>query len=165
MGGESIEELRPTSSLLARIGGILIALGGVLLMVFSALNIHPHGRPGPMPYSFWGGLILGLVAVILGCVIYAIGERIRTSQSNVTLWCVLVIVLGAISLGAAGWLTAIGFIVALIGGIIGIVWSLQRPGVPSPPAFAAARACPACGAINSSSADFCQKCGKPLLPR
>ncbi len=163
MATESSEELRSIASLLARIGGVLILLGGVIALIFTAINYHPIGRPGPVPHSFWAGIVLGLIAVIFGFLIYALGVRLKEARGSVVVGSVLIVVFGAISVGAAGWLTAIGFLFALIAGLLGITWALlQTVRTPAPYVSADARACLSCGALNSGSALYCQKCGKPL---
>jgi ribosomal protein L40E len=163
MAADASEELRPIASLLARLGGVLILLGGVVLLILTAIGYHPVGRPGPAPHSFWAGIVLGFIAIVLGFAIYALGERLKPGRGGVVVWSVLIIVLAAISLAAAGWLTAIGFIFALIAALLGILWALQQTArIPAAHLMMDARACLSCGAINSGSAVYCQKCGKPL---
>jgi uncharacterized membrane protein len=164
MPPDGSEELRPIASLLARIGGVLILLGGLLTLLFTAVNYYPAYRFGPVGHSFGGGLIAGFIAILVGFVIFALGERLKPGHSDVVLWSVVIMALGAISLAADGWFTGIGFIFALIAGILGILWAvIQTSGTPAPvPTMLYARACLACGALNSGSASFCQSCGKPL---
>ncbi|MFZ0698964.1 MAG: hypothetical protein WAN74_02055 [Thermoplasmata archaeon] len=164
MAPEGSDELRPIASLLARIGGVLILLGGLLALVFAAINYYPIHRPGPVPHSFWGGIVVGFIAVVLGFVIFSLGERLKPGRSDVVLWSVVIVALAAISLAAAGWFTAIGFIFALIAGLLGILWAVIRTSGTPPPVHPMldARACLSCGALNSGSASYCQKCGKPL---
>ncbi len=164
MSPEGSEELRPVASLLARIGGVLILLGGLLTLIFAAVNYYPGYRPGPVGHSFWGGLLVGFIAIVLGFAIFALGERLKPGRSDVVLWSVVIVALAAISLAAGGWFTAIGFIFALIAGILGIIWAvIQTSGTPPPvPTMLNARACLSCGALNSGSASYCQSCGKPL---
>lgn len=166
MPAEGSEELRPIASLLARIGGVLILLGGLLTVLFATIGYSPAYRPGFMTDSFWGGIIGGFIAIILGFVIFALGERLKPGHADVVLWSVVLVALAAISLAVAGWFTGIGFIFVLVGGILGILWAvIQTSGTPAAtvsPMMLNARACLSCGALNSGSASYCQSCGKPL---
>jgi hypothetical protein len=125
---------KPTTAfVLSLIGGIFIILGGLVYMVvFSILG-------GLFSFIGFGGLGIGLVAlgvlgliwgilVIVGAIMMNSGNpaRVRTGS-------ILVLIFSILSwFGAAGGFF-IGFLLGLIGAILGFAWKPERPPMTVPP--------------------------------
>ena len=109
-----------TAYILSLIGGIFILLAG---LAFAAL----YAAVGAVVFVFipgLGALLLGLAvaSILFGLIIIVGAVMLRSRPESAKMWGVIIIVLAIISLfGSAGGFF-IGFILALIGGIMAIVW-------------------------------------------
>lgn len=165
MGGTS----RETPSVafgLTLAGGIIILLAGVVVMVVGAvLTFFIAGLGG----------IFGLVGVVWGVLIIVCAVMLRSMPDQHVGLGVAIIIFSVLSwFGSFGGLV-IGFLLALVGGILAIVW---KPGVASvnvsvssAPTSATAQAmvstgstrfCPNCGSPTDSGSKFCRNCGRTL---
>jgi len=128
---------KPTAAfVLSLIGGILILLGGIVGAIIgiiggAAISIIPG-------FGWLGGLIvilgfLGLIfgiIVIIGAVMINSGEKdkVRTGSILVLIFSILSLFVG----GTGGFV--IGFILGLVGSILGLTWKPAEAPPPPPPA-------------------------------
>jgi hypothetical protein len=111
-------EQKPTAAaVLSIIGGVFILLGGIA-------EIAVGSYVSSLSYVTGGGAIigLGLLGVIMGLLILILGILLLSNpDSNVT-YGVLIIVFSLISLLSFLGGFVIGFLLALIGGILALTW-------------------------------------------
>lgn len=120
---------RPTAAfVLSLISGILVLLTALLLFVAAGLLSSISGEfSGMLPYpaeliSTWVtiigvvGLVFGILILVGALMIYS-GEprKVRTGS-------ILVLILSILSLFTTGGGFFIGFVLGLIGGILGLTW-------------------------------------------
>jgi hypothetical protein len=147
---------KPTAAfVLSLIGGIFILLWGLLIAAIgvaaenASLGFYGSG-------AVWIGVtetLLGLLVIIFGVLLYILPEH------HVALG-VLVLLCSIFSLIGLGGLL-IGFILGLIGGILGIV---HKP-TPTPPSVVYVhpqRMCVKCGRAVQPESRFCPNCGNTL---
>src|SRR2546426_11214966 len=105
---------------LSLIGGIFILLGGLVFAfagsLISSLNVTGTGNAGDIV------TVLGILGLIFGLVIIVGSFMMYSKPTSHTMWGVIILVLSLVS-----WVTSlggfvIGFLLALIGGILGIVF-------------------------------------------
>jgi hypothetical protein len=118
-----------TAFVLSLIGGVFILLSG---LAFAAL----YYVIGATLLSFGigaGALLLGLAAaaVVFGLIIIVGAIMMRSHPESAKLWGVIIIVLAIISLFGGGGGFIIGFILALIGGILALVWKAPVAAQPA----------------------------------
>ena len=175
-----------TAYYLSLVGGILIALDGLVAAaeaaVFSStLNSIVPGLTGVV-------IIFGIVGFIFGLLIIFLALRLKRDPTKAKSTGVIIVVLALLSIFGGGGFYFIGLLLALIGGVLAVVWTprvqpqspyspagyalpTDRPsattqwGAPaSPPTQAGVtqRFCSSCGSPNLVSAQFCAKCGAPM---
>jgi hypothetical protein len=147
---------KPTAAMiLSIIGGIFILLGGLL-------GVAIGSTLGFITFGFAGGtiLLLGAIGTVIGILTVVFGILLSMHTGSHTMYGALIIVFSIVS-----WITAfggffIGFLLALIGGILAITFK------PTPPAVMWAqpvqRVCPKCGRVVDPNVKFCPSCGNPL---
>jgi hypothetical protein len=162
------------------IGGILILLDGLYLLavsafvstVSSAYGVSIPGVSGLFEALAAVGLIFGLI-ILIGAIM------MWRNPSSAKMWGIVVILLGLISIISGGGFI-LGLILALVGGILALVWHppaaaqtawssapTAPPAAPAggaPPAMGGARYCASCGSPNAANVQFCAKCGAPMPP-
>lgn len=167
-GGKLMTEKPTAAFVLSLIAGILILIGGLGAAIIGAICGAMMGALEPyVPGAgFVGGLVvlsasLGLISGIL-VIIGAIMIN-KAEPSSVRNGSIIVLIFSILSLIFSNGGFYIGFILGLIGGILGLVW---KPSPPTPPApgLPAARICPNCGAQIDPSFNVCPYCGK-VIPR
>jgi hypothetical protein len=151
----------PTAGgILAIIGGVFILLGGLVLAFIGTLFGAFFGFG---VWVFYIGLVVGLLTIVMGVL-----ALVKPEMKMV--WGVLIIVLSI-----ASWPTAlggffIGFLLALIGGILILVFkpAMMIP-VPVPMAYPGQpigapmpTACPACGGAVNPATRTCMACGRSV---
>ncbi len=145
--------IKPTAAfILSLIGGILILLWGLVLF---AIGVAISS------FVFGGGvLVIGGVEIVCGLIIMIAGILLYVNPEQHTMFGVLVVVLSIVSLIGLGGLL-LGFILALIGGILGIT---HKPTPPAPTVVYVQpqRVCPKCGRAAGPGVQFCAFCGNPL---
>ncbi len=179
-----------TAYLLSLIGGILILFFSI---IYAALLAVIASFVGALGYGFASGLLIALaiVALLFGVIILYFALRLKSNPQNARTYGVLILVLALISfLGGGGFY--IGAILALIGGILAIVWTppamapaygqpmmgqpmgaQPMPATPGagppvaapgtpPPGVAGGKFCSYCGTQNAPGARFCAKCGAAM---
>jgi len=126
---------KPTAAFaLSLVGAIFIILGGLFSAVIGTMV---GGAVGMMGFEWFGGLIivlgiLGLVFGILtlvGAIMINTGEKdkVRTGSIIVLVFSILSLFVG----GTGGFI--IGFILCLIGSILGLTWKPSAVEAPPPP--------------------------------
>jgi hypothetical protein len=161
----STQEKPTIAFVLSLIGGIFILLGG---LVYLARGFIITVFTGWIPFVGIVGAAVGAFVAIIGIlgilwgilVIYGatlIGsgetEKVRTGS-------ILVLIFSIISwIGAAGGFF-IGFILGLIGAILGLIWKPSGGAPATAPAIS--RICPNCGRVIEKDVKFCPHCGKAL---
>jgi Family of unknown function (DUF6114)/zinc-ribbon domain len=173
---------KPTAALvLCLIGGIFILLGGVfqafLGALISGIGTTTTGTNVTGVGSTIG--ILGILGIVFGIVVMVAGIMMYTNPGSHTMWGVIALVLSLVSFATSsigGFV--IGFLLTLIGGILGIVFkpSMMHPagmgsmpmgsqsmGPPGAPMSSMTSIkCPACGASVAAGTTKCPNCGAML---
>ncbi len=128
MGAPTYGSAYPTGAfVLSLIGGIFIVLGGIATMALGAiLSFFPAASAVVIG--------LGAIGLILGLVILFLAFRLKSDPGSAKTSGVVILVLSLISwVGGGGFF--IGFLLALIGGILAIVWNpppVVQPGWGQP---------------------------------
>jgi hypothetical protein len=132
-----------TAFILSLIGGIFILLGGLATAAIYALI-------GGALLAFIPGLgvlllALAVIAIFFGLIIIVGATMLRSKPESAKTWGLLIIILSILSLIFAGGGFVIGFILALIGGILAMTWRAPPPAqaawgqpqmsAPSPPGW------------------------------
>jgi len=127
---------KPTAAfVLSLIGGIFILLGGIYGAIIgiiggAAMSVIPgfEWLSGLIIMLGILGLIFGII-VILGAVMINSGERgkVRTGSILVLIFSILSLFVG----GTGGFV--IGFILSLVGSILGLTWKPSEEAPPPPP--------------------------------
>lgn len=105
---------KPTGAfVVSLLGGIFILLGGIVLALFGGIATLAIGGVGALIGA--AGIATGIVVIVGAVLMYS-------KPSSSTAWGVVILVLSIVS-----WVTAlggfvIGFLLGLIGGILGIVY-------------------------------------------
>jgi len=120
---------RPTAAfVLSLISGILVLLTGILILVAADLisSLGEGHMPGvPYPLELIGSLItvIGVVGLIFGILILVGATMIYSGEpSKVRIGSILVLIFSILSLLTVVGGFFIGFILGLIGGILGLTW-------------------------------------------
>lgn len=122
---------KPTAAfVLTLIGGIFVLLAGLVILAIGALFGAAASAAGAagftVPGMLFGGagylvVALGVVGLVLGILLIVASTKINsTDASKIKLWSILALVFSLISL-AAGAGFFIGFVLALVGSILGLV--------------------------------------------
>lgn len=127
---------KPTAAMvLSIIGGIFILLGGVVFFALASLmQLFIDTIPGLGSLEIDPVLLLNLVGalgVIIGLVIIVGGVMMYSRPQSSTVWGVLILVLAIVSLFVASGGFILGFVLALIGGILAIAFK-STPVMPAP---------------------------------
>jgi hypothetical protein len=135
---------------LSVVGGTFILLWGLLLAAVGARALS---------LSLLGGglVVIGSVEAVLGLLVLLFGILLYVSPESHVIYGILVLVFSIVSLIGLGGLF-IGFLLGLIGGILGIVHRPRPSVVFVPPQ----RVCPKCGTVPGPNARFCAACGHPF---
>jgi zinc-ribbon domain len=172
-----------TAYLLSLIGGILILVFSIIYAIILLVIASLFAAVG---FGLGVGVAVGLavVALFFGLIVLYFAFKLKTNPANARTYGILILVFAVISfIGGGGFY--IGAILALIGGILAIVWTPPattygqpmmgqpmpggaawgQPPPPPPPSAAPAAApgvaqfCQFCGTAIPAGAKFCPKCG------
>jgi hypothetical protein len=175
----------PTAAfVLSLIGGIFILLGGIYEAAIYAIvgSAFLAFLPG------LGALLIGLavVALLFGLIIIYGAIQMKSHPESAKTWGIIVLILAILSwIGGGGFV--LGFLLALIGGILAIVWHppapmggmgqpgqmgqawgqpsmAPAPGAGTPMAAPGQKFCASCGSPNAAGVQFCAKCGAAMPP-
>ena len=170
-----------TAYILCLIGGIFILLGGLVeAAVFAVLGSAVISLiPG------LGALLIGLavLALIFGLIIIYGAFQMKSHPQSAKTWGIIILIMAIISLFGGGGGFFIGFLLALIGASLALVWHPPAPtmtqaawgapppltAAPAPPPGAASagagqKFCSSCGSPNNPGTQFCVKCGAAMPP-
>lgn len=159
----------PTAgAVLSLVGGIFILLGGAVMAVIgTALSFFLGGLAG----LFFIGLLDGILVIVMAILMF-VAPQLKAA------WGGLTIVFAILSLPFAfvgGFF--IGFLLALIGGILAIVYKppvvmmapppMMMPppppmGAPPPMGTAPPAVCPSCGGPVDTTRRVCTRCGRAV---
>jgi hypothetical protein len=167
---------------------ILTLIGGILIIIDALVTVAFAGALGSV--SVFGGALaavligIAVVGLIIGFLILYGSTQIRIKPAGAKTWGILIIVLSIVSLFTASGFF-IGFLLALIGGILAYTWKAPMASAPSwnanpsmtgwgassggappiassPPPATAQKFCAHCGSANAPAATFCAHCGAAL---
>lgn len=122
---------RPTAAfVLTLIGGVLVLIGGLALITIGALFGAAGSMAGSAGFGVPGAIIggtgylaagFGVLGLALGVLLIIASTKINsTNPSKIKTWSILALVFSLVSL-IAGSGFFIGFILALVGSILGLV--------------------------------------------
>lgn len=143
-----------TAYVLSLVGGIFVIIGGLATAAIGAAFTFMLGGIGGL---------FGVLGIIWGVLIIVFASRLNSDPASHSTSGALIIVFSLLSwFGGIGGLF-IGFILALVGGILAITWNPPAPPAAMPQApmgtMASMRYCANCGTQMAASATFCPKCG------
>jgi zinc-ribbon domain len=152
---------RPTAAfILSLLGAIFYLIGGLGVAAIASIALI-------IPIAGLAIFAIGLVGIVSG-VIMLIGAAMMNSSDKGRVRTGSVLVLVFLLIGAIFTIGGlfIGFLLALIGSIIGLTWNpttppMQAAPVPMQP-ISGMKYCPNCGTQTIASAAFCPKCGAKL---
>lgn len=153
---EMLTEKPTTAFVLSLVGGVIVLLVGFFVMVIRRTRLV-LGETGLL------GGATGLLGVTWGISMIAGAVMLYFRPQQHKTWSIMVIVFSLLSwVGSVGGLF-IGFILGLLGGILGIIWkpSVAKPTLTSP-SSQTTRTCPACSTTIYTDAKYCPRCGKEL---
>jgi len=166
---------------------ILCLIGGIFILLAGLVDAALYAIIGSALIAFFpgiGALLIGLavVALIFGLIIIYGAFQLKSHPETSKTWGILILVLALLSwIGGGGFF--IGFLLALIGAILALMWKPPAPamtqpawGAPPPlttapmpppgaaPAGGAQKFCSSCGSPNNTGSQFCVKCGAAMPP-
>jgi hypothetical protein len=149
---------RPTAAMvLSIIGGVFILLGGLFeIGLASYLASLTLGAAGGFLAIF------GLVGVVLGVLIIIFGVLVHMHPETHMTFGILILVLSIVSLASFAGGFVIGFVLALVGGILAMTWKPTPVLMYYPPAAPVQRLCPKCGRVLDPTVRFCPYCGNSV---
>ena len=152
--GQPLE--KPTAAM------VLSIIGGIFILLWGAFLTWVGVEAQSLSFGVYGGglTLIGGIEDICGLLIVVFGVLLYVSPEHHVPYGVLVLVLSVVSLVGLGGLI-IGFILALIGGILGIVHK-PTPAAPQVVFVQPQRICPKCGRPQGNDVRFCSACGNPL---
>jgi hypothetical protein len=145
-------------------GMVLAIIGGIFIVLGSLFELAVGAAISSVSFGYAGGIVelLGLIGLALGVLVIFLGVLMHQVTEYHTVAGVLIIVFAVVSLVTSSFGGfVLGFILALIGGILGLTW---RPNphfiqyVPAP----VQRMCTKCGRAVDPNVAFCPYCGNQL---
>lgn len=168
----------------------LVLIGAIFMAIEAIIDIVEAAALSASLESILPGLtglviVVGVIGLVFALVMIYLSTRLRSDPSSARSTGIIVIVLSVVSLVFdSGFF--IGFLLALIGGILAYTWKPPvapqsayganpyapgaampsgqwgaPPAPPTPPGVAQ-RFCSSCGSPNVANAQFCAKCGAPM---
>ena len=147
-------------------GGVLIFIAGLILAALASFAAAVTGNSGI--------LALGWLGSICGILIIALAVAFHSRPTFAKIGGALVIVFAIVSIPFTFGGFVIGFILAIIGGILAIIWKPAPPPVPAPvPVHVAPQThtierevvkvrCRYCGNLGDERDGKCSRCGAAL---
>lgn len=165
MATNSIRAYPSAAYYLTLLGGVIIAFAGVVIFFAGITFSLFFGSIGNIVLLFsFLGVLVGLL--LIGCAVL-----LRRPNRSTGAIGALIILLAILSIPFTFGGFGIGFIVAIVGGLLALMWkpipqgplyTYANPVGASPSGPTLRRVCPACGTLNSPGSTYCSKCGKPL---
>jgi hypothetical protein len=146
---------KPTAAIiLSIIGGIFILLGGLAEVALGSVA-------ATFTFGLIGGtlILFGAVGAVLGILIVVFAILLHMRPEQHTIYGVLILVFSIISLSSFFGGFVLGFILALVGGILALTFKPTAPVVWQQPVQ---RVCPKCGRVVDPNVKFCPACGNAL---
>jgi len=111
-------EQKPTAA------GVLSIIGGVFILLGGIAEIAVGSYVSSLTYAEGGGAIIGIGAlgVIFGLIILVLGVRLLSNPDGNVTYGILILVFAFLSLVSFFGGFVIGFLLALIGGILALTW-------------------------------------------
>lgn len=136
----AVENYPRTGYLLSLIGGILILIFSLIYAAVLAVFASLFAAVG---FGLGAGILIGLavVAIILGVLVLVFALRLKSNPASAKTTGILIIVFAVISFAGGGGFY-IGAILALIGGILAVIW---HPPATAQPAWSAQPTAPSMG--------------------
>lgn len=168
---------KPTIAyVLSLIAGILILIGGVMSLLFTALMtrvfrvVEPStwtgmmGNEWPrMMMGWWSrfGIVTSIVGVAFGIIVIYSAIMLNSAEwpKEHTTWGTLILVFSILSFIGAWAGFGIGLILGIVGGVLAISWKPSTP-ISTVAAQVVAKLCVQCGRPIAEDARFCPHCGK-----
>ena len=117
MSWKSLKESPLDSSIVSAVGGVIIFLVGIIGL-YILLRNGSYSRVGLLEVSL--GTFWGLMILVFSTTLYL-------DRKRHVVYCALIIIMATASwYGTSGGLF-VGFLIALIGGIMGMAWKPPRP--------------------------------------
>lgn len=140
-------------------GGILSAIGSVFIILVGAVV----ALVGTL-FSFALGGFTGLfyIGLAVGLVMLGISVLIFVVPQLKIAWGILIILLAFVSIPFTLGGLVIGFLLALVGGLLTIFHRSPRRSVPSPTMAPGTLGCPTCGGVVNAQTRTCLNCGRAL---
>jgi uncharacterized protein DUF6114/zinc ribbon protein len=145
---------------------VLAVIGGVIILATGGFEAWIGSQLSGISFGFYGGTLVltGIIGVIVGILIVIFGALAFVQPQHHVVYGVLIIVFSVVSLVTFFGGFLVGFILALIGGILAVVHRSTPAFVgfqyAAPPPIQ--RVCPKCGHVVDPSVRFCPHCGNPL---
>lgn len=124
--------MQGTGETYPRTAYLLSLVGGILLLIFSLIYVAVllvlASLLSGLGYGLGAGLLVGLavVALLFGVIVLVLAIRLKTNPGSAKMSGILIIVFSVISfVGGGGFY--IGAILALIGGILAVIWKPPQP--------------------------------------
>ncbi|NIN53601.1 MAG: DUF4064 domain-containing protein [Nitrososphaeria archaeon] len=162
------EEKPTTAFILSLIAGILILLGGIVSLVFTAFMTRifggwPEMMRGMMRdewsgmMGWWAGLgaVLSIIGLASGVIVIYAAAMLNSKPEQHTAWGTLILVFSILSVVGAWAGFGVGLILGIVGGALALSW--KPTAIPPTPT---ARFCVHCGQSMPQDAGFCPHCGK-----
>ena len=114
---------KPTAAfILVLIGGVLIFLNGLILLALSTIAAAIAATIVPLPHIATLIIALGSIGLIFGILLIIASIKINSGNpSMVRTWSIVALILSILSLFLCNGFI-IGFILALVGAILGLIW-------------------------------------------
>lgn len=156
---------RPTA------GMVLSIIGGVFVLIAGLFELAIGSFVAGLTLGFVGGgiLLLSGLSLLFGILMIIFGVMMYHTPENHSIYGALVLVISIVSLFTSLGGFFIGFLLGLIGGILGLAFKQRTPQAmffppapaPIPPA-APQRVCLKCGRMVDSGLKYCPHCGGEL---
>lgn len=142
---------------------VLSLIGGIFILLWGLVIAGIGAQVQSVSFGVVGGAVLAIGAIesLMGLLILVFGVLLYVSPEHHTVYGVLVLVCSLVSLIGLGGLI-IGFILALIGGILGIAHR-TTPASPQVVYVQPQRVCVKCGRPVAPDTRFCPACGNPMV--
>jgi hypothetical protein len=153
--------IKPTTAfVLAVVGGVLILLSSLLeLSLVVALT---QVGAGPTIPPFW---ITGIIGLVVGLLLIVCGVLLYFQPQHHVVYGVFILVFAVVSLVSFGGGFLVGFVLALVAGVLAIAHRTEPLPPPfyyyAPPPFLP-RLCLRCRSPVDPTVRFCPHCGNPL---
>jgi Family of unknown function (DUF6114)/zinc-ribbon domain len=143
---------------------VLSIIGGVFIFLAGLAELWLGSIASSLSFGLIGGslILFGALGALLGILIIVFAVLLHAQPQHKAIFGVLIIVFSVVSLTSFFGGFVLGFILALIGGILALTWKPSAPTVvvmQNPPVQ---RICPKCGQVVDPNVSFCPRCGNSL---